>query len=77
MADSQAGFPSQEKGTNPTTGKRGSNQFLVGNSHGDDPTKLPRANRVQPGQLPKTSGPAFGAPTKVNPLGQNFPASME
>jgi hypothetical protein len=76
MADELAGFPSRELGINPQTGKKGSNQLLRGNSHADQSTKGPRANRVQSRQTPRTSGPKVGKPTAVNPIGAGSSNSL-
>lgn len=74
--DSQAGFPSQERGVDPTIGKRGSNQILPQGTQHFTP-KTSRSNRVQAGKMPKTSGPSFGSPDPVNPLGRGWMSSLE
>lgn len=55
----------------------GANQFLRGNSHEGESTKTGGSNRVQSGQVPRTSGPAIGSPDPVNPVGRGFSASLQ
>lgn len=54
----------------------GANQFLRGDSHAGESTKTSRSNRVQSGQIPRTSGPAIGSPDPVNPAGRGFSDSL-
>lgn len=77
--DEIAGWPSREEGTDPLIHAPGSHQFLghQANHHDGAIAPSPHANRVIPGTLPKTSGPDFGAPDNVNPLGRRFMASLE
>jgi len=81
MTDELAGWPSLERGIDPITGRRGSHQFLgdAANHHADQRPWGPRANRVQAGELPTVSGPAFNTntATKANPLGNDGSASLE
>lgn len=72
MSDEIAGWPSREEGTDPVVGTSGSHQFLghQASHHDDHPIQSPNANRVLPGTLPESSGPAIGAPDHVNPLGR-------
>lgn len=72
MSDELAGWPSQERGVDPITGQRGSNQFL-GNTRGrvgDFRPWSPRANKVLL-PPPLTSGPPIGKPDAANPLGRH------
>ena len=69
--DATAGQQSRELGIDPTTGKKGSNQFLVGNQHDDSFANIlvDQSNRVQAGQLPKTASASVRRPTAANPAG--------
>lgn len=77
--DEIAGWPSREEGNDPLIHAPGSHQFLGHQAahHDGQSTRGPRANRVQDGQLPKTSGPGIGSPDAVNPLGRNSSGSLE
>jgi hypothetical protein len=79
MADEQAGWPSRETDSDHLINKPGSHQWLGhdANHHGDSRRKAPDENRLLPGTKPEVSGPAFGPPDQVNPLGRQFPASLE
>lgn len=78
-ADEFAGWPSRELGIDPSIRVPGSHQFLghQAEHHEDRQIASPNANRVLPGTLPKSSGPAIGAADHVNPLGRQFSASLE
>jgi hypothetical protein len=83
MADNRvdeiAGWPSQERGENPVTRRRGSNQFLGDDTvkHGDSRRLTPATeNRVLPGTLPEPEGPPISKPDAVNPLGRRSSASV-
>jgi hypothetical protein len=72
--------PSSGGGIDPVTGKRGANQLLVGNSHGDSRAKTHTENRMQDGRLPGVSGTRVGndsTATAVSPLGRGFSSSLE
>lgn len=78
LYDSQAGYPSRELDTDLVIRRRGSNQNLVheANHHDGQDTRGPRANKVQDGQVPRTSGPVLGRPTRAQPLGQRSGESL-
>jgi len=75
-ADEVAGFPSLVVGRNPFTGERGENQFLPQDGREFVPA-TPHSNKLLPGTLPQTQGPLVGAPTHVNPLGDQFAGSLQ
>lgn len=78
-ADELAGWPSRETGIDPSIRVPGSHQFLghQATHHEDRPIESPHANRLLPGTAPSASGPAIGAPDKVNPLGRHGSASLQ
>ena len=65
------------EGTDPITGERGSNQRLVGNSHGDSSRKTVTENKVQSGRLPEITGPPIGTADAPNPAGRKSDTSLE
>jgi len=67
--DELSGWPSRELGVDPIIRRRGSNQFLRGNSHADYSPDTSQANRVQAGALPIVKDRPIGAPTPINPGG--------
>jgi hypothetical protein len=75
MSDETSGWPSQERDRDFILGERGSDQLLpsLGSPRS---TRGPRANRVQRGQLPRTSGPTLGAPDAINPAGSHGSNSL-
>lgn len=63
----------EDTGTDPIILDRGANQFLGHQAahHDGQPNLGPNANRVQAGQLPRTSGPTIGSPTAAQPIGRS------
>lgn len=68
----------EDQDVNAITMARGANQFLGHQAakHDDQSTVGPRGNRVQSGQVPRTSGPSVGSPSRANPLGANSATSL-
>ncbi len=69
-------FLAAKDAINPITGRPGANQFILAPKRDDYRPVSDRSNRVQDGQLPRTSGPDIGTPDAVNPLGRRGSASI-
>jgi hypothetical protein len=79
MTDHLAGESHTLPGDYILNGAPGDNQLLGVPQH-DAPEVVEivagEGSRIQAGQLPQVTGPAFGPPSKANPLGNAFNESL-